>query len=88
MILKDALVDCSIDIWSFGISLYKMAVAYFPSDIKKYQYGSGPIPFREKDWNNLSFYEIKDLIQKCLQFESHNRISAQKALKHHWFDNI
>ena len=74
--------------WSFGICLYKMAVAYFPSDIKKYQYGSGPIPFREKDWNSFTFFEIKDLIERCLQYNSEDRISAEKALKHTWFDNI
>jgi serine/threonine protein kinase len=31
-------IDCSLDMWSFGICLYKMAAGYFPSDIAKYDY--------------------------------------------------
>lgn len=71
--------------WSFGVTIYKMAVAYFPTDFKKYQYGSGPIPFREKDWKNFNLPDIKDLIESCLQLDPKNRITASEALKHKWF---
>jgi serine/threonine protein kinase len=40
----------AIDIWAYGIILYKMAVAYFPTSVKKYKYKNGPIPFWERDW--------------------------------------
>ena len=72
--------------WSFGISLYKMAVAYFPTDYKKYQYGSGSIPFREKDWSAFNFEQIKNLIELCLQIEPSKRITASQAIKHPWFE--
>lgn len=85
---NDSFIDSSIDIWSFGISLYKMAVAYFPSDIKKYQYGSGPIPFRERDWVSFDFLLLKDLIESCLKTNPTERITAEAALRHSWFDNL
>ncbi len=87
-IQNDCYIDYSIDIWAFGISLYKMAVAYFPSDIKKYQYGSGPIPFRESDWSSFSFLKLKNLIELCLNYDPSKRISAREALKHPWFDTL
>jgi serine/threonine protein kinase len=65
-----------------------MAVAYFPTAIKKYTYGSGPIPFREYDWK---FFEgkllIQDLIQQCLIMDPSKRITAEEALNHPWFDS-
>jgi serine/threonine protein kinase len=74
--------------WSFGICLYKMTVAYFPTDIKKYQYGSGPIPFREKDWNTVNFNEMRSLIEACLEINPEKRITAKEALRHKWFDSL
>ncbi len=85
---NDCLVDCSIDIWSFGVSLYKIAVAYFPTDIKKYQYGSGPLPFRESDWENFDFFMLKNLIERCLKMNPSERITSVEALKHPWFDTL
>jgi len=43
-----------IDLWSLGIVLYKMSVAYKPTQIAGYKYGSGPIPFRKQDWKKRS----------------------------------
>lgn len=72
--------------WSFGISLYKMAVAYFPTAINRYKYGSGPIPFRPADWRDFEGRElIQDLISKCLQMNPTDRITAREALEHPWF---
>ena len=39
--------------WSFGIILYEMCVAYKPTQVKNFKYGSGPIPFRPRDWRKL-----------------------------------
>lgn len=72
--------------WSFGVCLYQMAVAYFPTAIKQYKYGKGPLPFRAVDWKGYDFDKVKDLIEKCLQVEPANRISAVEALNHPWFD--
>ena len=43
---KSALVDTKADIWSLGITLYMMSVAYMPHHVKGYKYGKGEIPFR------------------------------------------
>ena len=48
------IVGPEIDMWSFGVMLYEMCVAYKPTVIKNYQYGSGPIPFMQRDWKHLA----------------------------------
>lgn len=72
--------------WSFGVSLYQMAVAYMPTAIKQYKYGTGPIPFRKIDWNSFNFPLVRDLIESCLQMKPEDRISAADALQHPWFE--
>jgi serine/threonine protein kinase len=72
--------------WSFGVSLYQMAVAYFPTSINKYRYNQGQIPFRKCDWNNFDFPKIKNIIESCLQLDSSKRITAQEAINHEWFE--
>ena len=64
----DIRVGPEIDIWSFGVVLYQMAVAYKPTQVRNYKYGSGPIPFRQRDWKHLSDGGslLQDLISKCL----------------------
>ena len=81
-------MDQSIDIWSFGVSLYKMAVAYFPTNLRNYKYGSGPIPYREKDWKELDFANARDLIDACLMIKPEERITVDEALAHPWFDGV
>jgi len=79
-----AYVNEKIDIWALGIVLYKMAVAYKPTQITGYKYGSGPIPFRKIDWRKRS-PELQDLIVKMLNTDPAERISAAEALQHPWF---
>jgi serine/threonine protein kinase len=63
-----------------------MAVAYLPTAIKQYKYGSGPIPFRNADWREYEFDKVKDLIESCLHIDPVKRITVQEALNHPWFD--
>lgn len=46
-------VGPEVDMWSFGIILYQMCVAYLPTQVRGYSYGSGPIPFRPRDWRHF-----------------------------------
>jgi serine/threonine protein kinase len=85
-VANQVFVDQSIDIWSFGLCLYQMAVAYLPPAIKQYRYGTGPIPFRRVDWTSFNFEKLKDLIESCLQIKPENRISAKDAINHPWFE--
>lgn len=39
-----------IDMWSYGLLLYELAVAYKPTQVNNYEYGTGDIPFRKPDW--------------------------------------
>jgi len=79
-----AYVDEKIDIWALGVVLYKMAVAYKPTQITGYKYGSGPIPFRKVDWRKRS-PELQYLIVQMLNTNPAERISAEEALLHPWF---
>lgn len=78
-------VDEKIDMWALGVVLYKMAVAYKPTQITGYKYGNGPIPFIKAHWKKLS-PEIQDLVVKLLEFDPAKRISAQEAMQHPWFE--
>jgi len=51
---KNNFIGPEIDMWSLGVALYEMAVAYKPTVVQSYRYGSGPIPFRRVDWKNRS----------------------------------
>ena len=64
-----------------------MAVAYLPTAIKQYKYGSGPIPFRYVDWKDYDFVNLKNLIESCLCIDPNKRITVLEALNHPWFDN-
>lgn len=65
--------------WSFGILLYELSVAYKPTAVKNYKYSDGPIPFRNVDWRKRSRH-LRDLIENCLKMEPYERITAQEAL--------
>ena len=73
-----------IDMWSLGIVLYKMSVAYKPTQVSGYKYGAGPIPFRRVDWRKRS-NELQDLIKQLLETDVEKRMSAKDALEHPWF---
>jgi serine/threonine protein kinase len=84
IISQDSYCSEKIDLWAAGILLYKLSVAYKPTNIGGYKYGSGPIPFRDRDWKKRS-HEHKDLVSKLLEFDPTKRISAEEALLHPWF---
>jgi len=63
-----------------------MAVAYFPTAIKQYRYGKGPIPFRQQDWKDFDFPKLKNLIESCLMIDPKERITAKDAINHEWFE--
>jgi len=46
-IKTNAYVDEKIDMWALGIALYKMCVAYKPTQISGYKYGDGLFPSDE-----------------------------------------
>jgi len=83
-IKQGAYLDEKIDMWALGIILYKMAVAYKPTQIAGYKYGGGPIPFRKIDWKKRS-PELQDLITRMLDTEPEKRPSTKDCLQHQWF---
>jgi calcium/calmodulin-dependent protein kinase I len=61
-----------------------MAVAYRPTQIAGYTYGSGPIPYRRIDWRKKT-KQLQDFISLLLEFDPQKRPSAEEALSHEWF---
>ena len=86
---KNTLIGPEIDMWAFGVMLYEMCTAYKPTKLLNYRYGkfnyrkssigSGPLPFRDRDWRKHNKY-IKDLIVSCLEINPTKRISSEEAL--------
>jgi len=84
---SESYIDKSVDMWSFGVCLYQMAVAYKPTATKNYKYGSGPIPFIQSHWRKFDFANLKNLIESCLLVNPQERITAEDAIIHPWFDS-
>ena len=77
------------DIWSCGVIMYVLLSGHFPfygkteEEIKK-KILSGKFTFNPKYFSNIS-EKAKDLIQKCLIYDKHKRITAEEVLKHEFF---
>lgn len=84
--------DAKCDIWSAGILFYILLSGQLPYDasdkdeiirkIKNYDFA---IPF--ENIKGIS-PEARDLLMQMLQFNSVNRINAERALQHKFFDSL
>ena len=80
------------DIWSCGVLMYLLLSGHFPFDGKNEEeimskILSGKFEFDIDYFNGISD-EAKDLISKCLKYETKKRITIQKALNHRFFDDL
>lgn len=46
--------------------------------------GSGPVPFRDRDWKKQS-PQAMDFIRQCLEVDPAERLTVDDALQHPWF---
>ncbi|KAL4429783.1 hypothetical protein ABPG74_004420 [Tetrahymena malaccensis] len=80
------------DIWSTGVILYTLLVSEIPfggdstTDIIM-NVLKGKYDLKGQEWDKVSD-EAKDLVQKMLNYEYENRISAEEALQHPWFKQL
>ena len=67
--------------WSFGILLYELSVAYKPTQIKNYRYSPvDDIPFWQADWKRRpqkSARLLQDLIAGCLTYNPSKRLTPE-----------
>jgi len=78
------MVTQAIDMWSYGVILYELAVAYKPTGLKNCISNLEWPPFIESAWKKID-PNLKDLIRLCLMFKPEERITAREALKHAYF---
>lgn len=51
---RDSLIGPEIDMFAVGVILYELMAAYKPTKLQNFRYGSGPVPFRDRDWKKQS----------------------------------
>ena len=79
------IVTPAIDIWAFGIVLYIMAVAYFPSMLRQYSKTEGKeILYHDRDWSRFS-PALREVVEGCLQLDPANRLTSKQLKDHPWF---
>lgn len=78
-----------VDIWGLGVVTYAMLCGYAPfssadPELFRKQLQQGQIVFHEKYWNSVS-PEAIDFVKRCLTLDPEERITAEEALVHPWF---
>ncbi len=81
---KECEVTTAIDMWSFGICVYELAVAYRPTVMDK-KFKNNGVSFFAWDWKKYDI-GLQDLVKKMLQADPDKRISAKEALLHPWLN--
>lgn len=81
----------SCDVWSVGVLMYIMLSGYLPFTGQSpnqvfAKIIKGKLSFDQPEWNNYS-EESQDLIRSMLKVDIDERISAEDALKHPWFNS-
>ncbi len=89
-ILLNKYYDFKVDIWSLGIVIYKIIFNTLPfmhkkdfDEIKKGIISTDKIKIVKK-WEAKT-EEVRDLILRCLQKNSEDRISIEELMMHPWF---
>lgn len=85
--------DKSVDIWALGIMLYEIAAKKFPFNMRPEQPQRFLIKMRIQKLqlvfdDNFKDPVFNDLLSKMLEKEAPNRITAEDALKHPYFDGF
>lgn len=81
---RDSLIGPEIDMFAVGVILYELMAAYKPTKLQNFRYGSGPVPFRDRDWKKQS-PQAMDFIRQCLEVDPAERLTVDDALQHPWF---
>lgn len=87
-VLKQKGYGSECDIWSLGVVLYIMLCGYAPFHHDQVQrlfqmIMRGRIAFPDREWSGVSA-EAKDLVQRMLQVDPAQRITARGVLEHSW----
>ena len=80
------------DVWSCGVLMYCLLSGFFPFEGEDEEeitrkIMNGKYEFDIEHFNDISD-EAKDLISKCLKYETRKRITIHEALNHRFFDDL
>jgi calcium/calmodulin-dependent protein kinase I len=89
-ILRAVPYGIAADLWSVGIIAYILLVGYQPfrgedEDTLQNQIRDGVFEFDEEIWSNIT-NEAKSFISSILKVDPAERLSANEALAHKWFN--
>ena len=77
-----------VDVWAIGVILYILLVGYPPfwDEVQERLYKQireGRYDFPKPEWDSVS-KSAKELIQRMLSVDPHNRITIQESMNHPW----
>jgi len=85
MLLQQFYVGPEVDIWSFGVLLFKVLTGYLPfTSPQKVLMGVFSIPLDDEPLGA----DIKDLIRKILVADTKKRLTLEQIKAHPWFDSV
>lgn len=91
-VLRGVPYDQSCDLWSIGVMVY-FFLSGCPPFMDRRKQGlyqkivTGSFSFANEGWDSIS-HDAKDFIAACLIVNPKDRITAEEALCHPWFDEL
>ena len=85
-IMKNTEYTAAVDMWALGVVCYILICGYMPFDESHGKNTGWKTDYPKEEWETVSG-EAKDLIDKLLDVNPADRLTAELALEHPWFSS-